>query len=91
MEQHRKLHGVRMDKMERDRKREARKVHKVSEFAQKSFGLKAKLFNQKRFKEKAAMKKTINMHQEGSNKHGSDDKVDAGKYLYYTLCFWHFG
>ena len=29
-----------MDKMERDRKKEARKVHKVSEFAQKSFGLK---------------------------------------------------
>jgi len=85
MEEHRKLHGVRMDKMERDRKREARKVHKSSEFAQKSYGLKAKLFNQKRFKEKATMKKTIAMHQEGSNKHGSDEKVDAGAVPAYLL------
>lgn len=79
MEQHRKRHGVRMDKLERDRKKEARKVHKVSEYAQKSYGLKAKLFNQKRFKEKAAMKKTINVHQEGSSKHAADNQPDAGK------------
>ncbi len=67
-----------MDKMERDRKREARKAHKISEFAQKSFGLRAKMFNQKRFKEKAAMRKTIALHQEGSNKHANDDKVTDG-------------
>lgn len=81
MEKHRKRFGVRMDKMERDRKREARKVHKVSEFAQKAHGLRAKLFNQKRFKEKAAMKKAISLHQEGSNKHASDEKVSDG------MCF----
>ena len=75
MERHKKLHGVRMDKMERDRKREARKVHKVSEFAQKSFGWTAKMFNQKRFKEKALMRKTLALHKEGSNKHSNDDKV----------------
>lgn len=39
MERHKKRYGVRMDKMERDRKREARKVHKISEFAQKSHGI----------------------------------------------------
>ncbi len=79
MERHKKRFGVRMDKMERDRKREARKAHKISEFAQKSHGLRAKLFNQKRFKEKAAMKKTLSMHQEGSNKHASDEPVNDGK------------
>ena len=67
-----------MDKMERDRKREARKAHKISEFAQKSFGLRAKLFNQKRFKEKAALRKTLALHQEGSNKHANDDKASEG-------------
>lgn len=77
MEKHRKLHGVRMDKMERDRKKEARKAHKMSEFAQKSFGLRAKLFNQKRFKEKVEMKKTIAQQKEGSNKHANADNNDG--------------
>ena len=85
MERHRKLHGVRMDAAERQRKREAREVHKMSEFAQKSFGLKAKLFNQKRFKEKATMRKTIAMHQQGSNKHANDDKVSDGALPAYLL------
>lgn len=86
MERHKKRHGVRMDKMERDRKREARKAHKISEFAQKSFGLRAKLFNQKRFKEKAAMRKTLALHKEGSNKHANDDKVTDGKTFH--ILFW---
>ena len=81
MEKHKKLHGVRMDAPERERKREARSAHKLSEFAQKSFGIKAKFFNQKRFKEKAIMRKTINMHQEGSKKQSSDEKVTDGKYF----------
>jgi len=85
MERHKKLHGVRMDQMERDRKREARKSHKLSKFAQKSFGLKAKLFNQKRFKEKAAMKKTIALHQQGSNKHANDEKMNDGAVPAYLL------
>ncbi len=85
MERHKKRFGVRMDKLERDRKREARKAHKISEFAQKSFGWRAKMFNQKRFKEKAAMRKTINLHQEGSNKHANDDKVTDGKYIHIFL------
>lgn len=85
MEKHRKLHGVRMDKMEKDRKKEARRAHKISEFAQKSFGLRAKLFNQKRFKEKAAMRKTLSLHKEGSNKHANEDKVTDGAIPAYLL------
>jgi len=85
MDRHRKLHGVRMDHAERERKREARRVHQISAFAQKSFGLRAKMFNQKRFKEKASMRKTLAMHQEGSNKHASDDKVEEGAVPAYLL------
>ncbi len=79
MEKHRKRFGVRMDMMERERKREARRSHKVSEFAQKAHGLRAKLFNQKRFKEKATLRKTIAQHQEGSAKQSSDNDPSLGK------------
>jgi ribosome biogenesis protein NSA2 len=74
-----------MDHAERERKREARRVHQISAFAQKSFGLRAKMFNQKRFKEKASMRKTLAMHQEGSNKHAADDKVEEGAVPAYLL------
>lgn len=74
-----------MDQMEKERKREARKAHKMSKFAQKSFGLKAKLFNQKRFKEKAAMKKTIALHQQGTNKHANDENMNDGAVPAYLL------
>lgn len=40
------------------RKKEAREAHSRSKFAQKVHGLRAKLYNQKRFKEKVEMKKT---------------------------------
>jgi hypothetical protein len=63
------------------RKREARQAHKVSQFAQRSFGLRAKLFNQKRFKEKAAMKKTLALHQQGTNKHANDENMTDGESL----------
>ena len=85
MEKHKKLHGVRMDKMERDRKKEARTAHKMSQFAQKVHGLRAKLYNEKRFKEKAAMKKTIKMHEERNNKHANDDEVPDGAVPAYLL------
>jgi ribosome biogenesis protein NSA2 len=85
MEKHRKRFGVRMDQMERERKREARKVHKVSEFAQKAHGLRAKLFNQKRFKEKATLRKTLALHQEGSNKHSAEDQPSPGREKIFTL------
>ncbi|CAN0504733.1 unnamed protein product, partial [Scytosiphon promiscuus] len=40
------------------RKKDAREVHKRSEFAQKVHGIRAKLYQRKRFKEKATMRKT---------------------------------
>lgn len=40
------------------RKKEAREVHKRSQFAQNVQGLRAKLYHQQRFKEKVQMKKT---------------------------------
>lgn len=58
MELHRKRHGERLDAEERSRKRVAREAHKRSEFAQKVHGIRAKLYHQKRFKEKATMRKT---------------------------------
>lgn len=74
-----------MDKMERDRKREGRKAHKISEYAQKSFGWKAKMFNQKRFKEKAVLRKTLALHKEGSNKHANDQPTNEGAVPAYLL------
>ena len=85
MERHRKLHGRRFDAEERERKREARMVHKRSEFAQKVHGLRAKLYNQKRFKEKATMRKTISQHNERSNKHANDEAVADGAVPAYLL------
>lgn len=77
MERHKKRFGERMDKMERERKREARKAHKISEFAQKSFGWRAKMFNQKRFKEKAVMKKTINSKEEHDQRNTNKDNNEG--------------
>ena len=53
-----------MDEDEKKRKKEARSVHKNSTKAQKLRGIKAKIFNKQRYKEKAQMKKTIKMHEE---------------------------
>jgi len=85
MELHKKRYGRRFDAEERTRKREAREVHKRSKIAQKSHGLKAKLYNQKRFKEKAEMRKTIAMHDERSNKHSKDEVVEKGAKPAYLL------
>ncbi len=82
---HRKLHGRRFDAEERERKRDARLAHKRSEFAQKVHGLRAKLYNQRRFKEKATMRKTIAQHNERSNKHANDEAVADGAVPAYLL------
>jgi len=39
-------------------------AHKISKFAKKAHGIRAKLFQQKRYKEKATLKKTISMNSE---------------------------
>ena len=81
----RKRYGRRFDQEERERKREARQAHKNSKYAQKVHGLRAKLHNQKRFKEKAAMKKTIAMHDEKTNKHANEGDVPKGAVPAYLL------
>lgn len=64
IELHIKRHGRRLDYEERKRKKEARKVHKDSKKAQTLRGIRAKLYNKKRFNEKVQMKKTIKAHEE---------------------------
>merc|ERR1711998_371640 len=63
----------------------ARMVHKRAEFAQRAHGLRAKQFNEKRFKEKAAMKKTLAIHEEKKNKHKQEDVVPEGAVPAYLL------
>lgn len=80
-----KRHGKRFDHDERKRKREARQVHKVAAFAQKVHGLRAKMFNKQRYKEKATMKKTIAMHEEKDTKKKNNDAVKEGAVPAYLL------
>jgi len=54
-----KRQGKRFDYDERKRKREAREPHELSAKAQSLTGMKAKLFNQKRYTEKANMRKLL--------------------------------
>jgi hypothetical protein len=58
IELHQKRFGRRLDHEERTRKRAAREVHRRSEIAQKLTGIRAKLYNKKRYAEKAEMKRT---------------------------------
>jgi len=84
IELHQKRFGRRLDHYERLRKKEAREVHRRSQFAQKVKGLRAKMFNKQRFTEKAQMKKTIKEHQEKDNKSSTKD-VAAGAVPQYLL------
>jgi len=69
-----KRHGKRLDYEKKIRKKEARSVHTRARYARKVTGLKAKLYNKQRFKEKAEMKKTIKAHQE-KNATNPDEKT----------------
>jgi len=64
IERWRKLHGRRFDYAERLRKRLARQGKARSLYAQTVRGMKAKLFHRQRYKEKAAMRKKLLMHEE---------------------------
>lgn len=72
IERHQKLFGRRLDAEQRERKREARQVHARSEYAQKVRGLRAKILNKERYKEKATAKKTLAIHDEHKNRHVDD-------------------
>eukprot|EP01101_Sappina_pedata_P009886 TRINITY_DN607_c1_g1_i1.p2 TRINITY_DN607_c1_g1~~TRINITY_DN607_c1_g1_i1.p2 ORF type:complete len:260 (-),score=118.97 TRINITY_DN607_c1_g1_i1:168-947(-) len=81
---HRKRYGRQLDYHERKRKKDAREVNRKSKFAQSVRGLKAKLYNKKRFAEKAQMKKTIAMHEE-KKKEAADERVAPGALPAYLL------
>ena len=80
-----KRFGRRLDHAERKRKKSAREVRRVSAKAQKLRGLKAKMYNKERFKEKVQMKKTIRMHEQKKQKQKVDDKVPDGAVPAYLL------
>lgn len=85
IELHRKRYGRRLDYEERKRKKEARKPRDIAEKAHKLRGLKAKMYNRERFKEKVQMKKTLRMHDEKKNKKKADKQVQEGAVPAYLL------
>lgn len=85
IEEHQRRYGKRFDHEERERKREARLVHKRSAYAQKVTGLRAKLYNKKRHAEKIEVKKTIREHQERKSKAEDPDAIEAGAKPAYLL------
>ncbi|KAL5482084.1 hypothetical protein EMCRGX_G022367 [Ephydatia muelleri] len=81
----RKRHGYRLDYLEKKRKKEAREPHDRSIYAKKLHGLKAKLYNRKRFTEKITMKKKIKAHEEKQVKSKKEDVVPKGAVPAYLL------
>lgn len=78
MDQHKKRHGERLDAPEKRRKKEARSVHEKAKFARKIHGIRAKLYNKQRFKEKATLRKTIATHEEKEARAKNDDGMSDG-------------
>jgi ribosome biogenesis protein NSA2 len=74
-----------LDAAERGRKKEARSAHALSDFAQNAHGIRAKLFNEKRFKEKIQMKKKLLAHEEKDVEHGNADNLPKGALPTYLL------
>ena len=85
IELHQKRNGFRLDHHELKRKKEARVVHQRAKYAQKVRGLRAKLFNKKRFQEKADMKKTLNAHREKNAAAPDESKQSEGSIPPYLL------
>jgi len=85
MELYRKRHGRKFDHEERARKKARREVHKRGDYARATHGLKAKMYNKERYREKAAMKKTIAAHEERDNKHKNEDAVPDGAIPAYLM------
>jgi ribosome biogenesis protein NSA2 len=74
IKQHTQRYGRRLDHEERVRKRLARAGHKASEDAQNLRGLRAKLMQKRRHKEKIQMKKQIRAHEERNVKAAGERK-----------------
>eukprot|EP00916_Digyalum_oweni_P001842 GHVL01003529.1.p1 GENE.GHVL01003529.1~~GHVL01003529.1.p1 ORF type:complete len:261 (+),score=39.95 GHVL01003529.1:27-809(+) len=85
IELYRKRFGYRLDHFERKRKKEAREPHRISTTSKKLRGIKAKLFNKKRYTEKAALKRSIKLHQEKDAKEKDDETVPKGAVPAYLL------
>ena len=85
IELHRKREGVRLDQHERERKRAAREVRRRTMQARTLTGIKAKLHNRARYKEKATMKKTIQMHFEKDAVHVNKEDTPDGALPAYLL------
>ncbi|KAI9694389.1 MAG: Ribosome biogenesis protein [Bathelium mastoideum] len=84
IERWQKQHGRRLDYEERKRKRLARGSHKQSEDAQNLRGLRAKLYQQKRQKQKIQMKKQIRAKEEKNVKSSeptNDSQTPIPQYL----------
>ncbi|KAF4552355.1 putative ribosome biogenesis protein NSA2 [Elsinoe fawcettii] len=84
MERFQKRHGRRLDHEERKRKRIAREGHDASYKAQNLRGLRAKLHQEKRRKEKIQMKKSIRAHEErnvNSSEPAQDSSTPLPSYL----------
>jgi len=64
MELFKKRYGERYDAEELRRKKEAREPHKTSAKAQTLKGIKAKLYNKEKFREKIQMQRMIKSHEE---------------------------
>ncbi|KAJ5396536.1 Ribosome biogenesis protein nsa2 [Penicillium cosmopolitanum] len=80
-----KQHGKRLDHDERVRKRQARESHKQSHNAQNLTGLRAKLYQQKRHKEKIQMKKRIKEQEEKNVKSSAPDEPSKTPLPQYLL------
>ncbi|CAI8022573.1 Ribosome biogenesis protein NSA2 homolog [Geodia barretti] len=81
----RKRHGYRLDHFEKKRKKLGREPHARAEYAKKIHGLKAKLYNKKRYAEKVVMRKKIKQHEERKTKNRRDDVVPEGAVPPYLL------
>jgi len=64
MELFKKRFGERYDAEELRRKKEAREPHKLSQKAQVLTGIKAKIYNKEKFREKIQMQKMVKAHEE---------------------------
>lgn len=85
MERHTKLHGRRLDHEERTRKRAAREGHDASEKAQNLRGLRAKMYAEKRHKEKIQMRKQIKAHEERNVKSAAPENDPSNPVPAYLL------
>jgi ribosome biogenesis protein NSA2 len=85
IELHRKRHGYRFDHFEKQRKKEARRPHKEAKKARLLKGLKAKMYNKKRYSEKVQIKKTIKMHEEKTTKQKGEEPAREGAVPAYLL------